>query len=78
MTVHLQTNGAADPQKNGSVSLSKYLPAYSDKISGPGGYGIISNANGVPTMEPRYPHIKDLQAKADQVIKELSVFIPVC
>lgn len=29
-------------------------------------------------QKPRYPHIKDLQARANATIRELSGFIPVC
>lgn len=31
-----------------------------------------------PPHKPRYPHVKDLQARANAVIRELSVVMPVC
>lgn len=72
MTVTTQTIGATNSQKNGFVNV------HPDRLSWPGGQGSIGNVNGIRKMEPRYPHIKDLQAKANAVIRELPIFIPVC
>lgn len=42
---------------------------------GPNGKSPNQRADGV--TEPRYPHLKDLQAKAEAEAKELGIHIPV-
>lgn len=78
MTVNPQDNGATNPQKNHSINLDKSTTVYSNRQSWPDGQGPIGNVNGVPKMVPHYPHIKDLQAKANATVRELPAFTPVC
>ena len=78
MTVNPQRNGAIDPQRIGFANLDKHTTVNLEGLSLPDGQGSNANGNEVPKTVPRYPHIKDLQAKANATVRELSAFIPVC
>jgi hypothetical protein len=80
MTVGEPTNGHVYPRLNGYTSNRQsavYLstPNWED---GQHGEGRFSEARGDGPPTARYPHIKDLQEKAEQAVKNIDPYIPVC
>lgn len=75
MTVGEPTNGHVVPRVNGYSSNRQsavYLstPSWED--------GRSSGAGGDGPLTARYPHIKDLQEKAEQAVRNIDPHIPVC
>ena len=80
MTVREPTNGHVVLRVNGCSSNRQsavYLstPSLED---GQSGEGRSSGAEGDGLPTARYPHIKDLQDKAEQAVRNINPHIPVC
>ena len=80
MTVREPTNGHVVPRVNGCSSnrqSAAYLstPSWED---GQSGEGRSSGAGGDRPPTARYPHVKDLQEKAEQAVRNINPHIPVC
>lgn len=77
MTINPQINGASNSRKTISINMDNRAVAHSERTSWDGTSGSVGKANGGPTVQPRYPHIKDLQARAEAITREMVAFTPV-
>lgn len=77
MTVPPPRNGAVNVEKNGSGYLVVRSAPHSDVARWSSSNDSAGGRSGEPPVTPHFPHIKDLQAQADAVTKELSAFTPV-
>lgn len=78
MTLEPPPNGGINPRISGSPNIDDHRSSYSNVQDWPPRHADAYDRDGGPLPKPRYPHIKDLQARADTTIKELSAYIPVC
>ena len=74
MTLNASPDGAIDPRTVRSKNIDDHHSTYSNVQQN---WSTDDRDRG-PLHKPRYPHIKDLQAKANAAIRELSAFMPVC
>lgn len=74
MTINGPPNGGIVPQTIRSKNFDDHHPTYSNVQQG----WSPDERDGKPLDKPRYPHVKDLQARADVTISELSAVMPVC
>lgn len=78
MTLNAPPNRGIDPQTDRSKNIDNHHSAYSNIQNWSPSDANTDDRDGGPLPKPRYPHIKDLQARADAAIRELSAFMPVC
>ena len=76
MTLNGPPNGGIAPRTIRPSNVDNQHPAYSNVQQG--WSTDDRNRDREPLYKPRYPHIKDLQARADATISELSAVMPVC
>lgn len=74
MTLNAPPNGGIDPQTARSKNVDNHRSTYSNVQQNWSKH----DGDRETLRKPRYPHIKDLQARADAVIRELSAVMPVC
>lgn len=70
------TNGRALPQVNGYARSSGSDTIHSSRASWVGSQGSTGSSDGDRSTRPRYPHIKDLLAKA-QAETNVTIYMPV-
>lgn len=76
MTLHSPPTGGVN--RRGSTNFDGHHVEYYNTQNWSTNQANTHNSNGGLPPKPRYPHIKDLQARADTAIRELSGFMPVC
>lgn len=77
MKVNCLSGGHVHSHLDSSVALNGHIATGSNMNSGLGGQGTVRTTNGILPMEPRYPHIKDLQARAKAETSESLLLTPV-
>ena len=77
MTLGNPGNGKAFPQVNGYSSSNRHSAVYLNNPGWNGSQTNLSPSNREGSVRARYPHIKDLQAKADIAVKNIDPRIPV-
>lgn len=65
-------------QTDGMINISDNYPARFSPRAGTLDNSDPRAGNGGPPFKPRYPHIKDLHARADAAVKEMPALLPVC
>jgi len=80
MTANERPNGQIPPQLNGYPPLpppNRHSAVYSSITSWSSSPNVNAGANGSGPCTARYPHIKDLQEKADIAVKTIDRRIPI-
>ena len=78
MALRAPPNGHVYTQANGFGLPNRQSSVYSDNSSWGGSQGSSDMHNGDLRPQPRYPHVKDLQAKADAAQEFTNIHTPVC
>lgn len=77
MKVNRLSGGHVFSHLDSSVALNGHIATYSNMNSRLSGQGTVGTTNGKLPMEPRYPHIKDLQARAEEATPSSLLLTPV-
>ena len=77
MKVNGLSGGHVNSRLDSSVALSEHIAPYSNMNNRLDGQGIVGTANGQLPTHPRYPHIKDLQARAEAATPKSLSLTPV-
>lgn len=78
MAVRAPATGHVYIQANGFAGSDRQSSVYSSNSSWPESQGDVDVGNGDIRPKPRYPHVKDLQAKADATHGFVGIHTPVC
>lgn len=71
------SGGHVHSHLDSSVALKGHTATYSNMSSRLGGQGTVGTINGKLPMEPRFPHIKELQARAEEETPNSLLLTPV-
>lgn len=77
MKVNRLSGGHVNSRLDSSVALTGHIAPYSNMNNRLDGQGIFDTANGQLPMDPRYPHIKELQARAEAATPKSLSLTPV-
>ena len=77
MALNGLSSRGANPQIDGAINVRDRFSTFSNVRDGNPDISYTNGGHGGALLQPRYPHIKDLQAKADAAIRELSAVMPV-